>query len=339
MKKMRLVIAILMAAALVFAFTACSGTDSGKTDSDSSQTDVNSKPSSEKDAKGSDTGSHGILPEFDKTGTIEETLLTETYGVSITATGLTYTNSAVKLSLKLENKSDSKREAYAGTAGYGCNSVNGYMIHDGYMRCELDPGATEEEEVSFSYAELYCHGISKIADIGIGFDVEDDEYHHEYSEMIFIKTQNADGYDYSEDTYLKTMKGNVLQNAYGITVDAIAENTVYSEGGISLISQAIVTNKDGDSRLMLEFESKADQALNVRLSGLKLNGEEVSTSYLASDLIWQGKKDVLTVSLGDYFENNDALDASSLRTAEFNINLTNTDGTSVTQKTAVTIEF
>lgn len=339
MKAIRIMTAIMMAAVLIFTFTACSKDDSASGGSASSKNDVSLASSNASDSKSDNQGSYDILPEFDKSSTIEETHLTDTYDVSISATKLTYTNSSVKLSLKLENKSDSKREAYAGTAGYGCNSVNGYMIHDGYMRCELDPGATEEEDVAFSYDELFCHGIYKIADIGIGFDIEDENYHHEQSDMILIKTQNTDGYDYSEDTYLKTMKGDALQNAYGITVDALSEKTAYSEGGISLISQALVTNKDGDSMLMLEFASKADQALNVRLSGLKLNGEEVSTSYLASDLIWQGKRDVLSASLSNYFENNEALNAKNLKTAELNINLTNTDGTSVTQETAVTIEF
>ncbi len=339
MRKIRIVTAIMMAAVLIFTFTACADGGSSNGGSTSSNNDASSVSSNDSNVGVNNQGKNDILPEFDKTGTIEETHLTDTYDVSITAVGLSYTNSTVELTLKLENKSDSKREAYAGTAGYGCNSVNGYMIHDGYMWCELEPGAIEEEEISFSYAELYCHGISKIADIGIGFDVEDEEYHHEYSEMVFIKTQNAGGYDYSEDTYLKTMKGNALQNAYGITVNALSESAAYSEGGISMISQAIVTNKDGDSKLMLEFENKADQALNVRLSGLKLNGVEVSTSYLASDLIWQGKKAVLSLSLGDYFENNEALSSDNLKTAELNINLTNTDGTSLTQETAVMIEL
>ena len=156
---------------------------------------------------------------------------------------------------------------------------------------------------------------------------------------ILLQVEEKVRYDYSEDTYLKMMKGNALQSAYGISVNALSESAAYSEGGISLISQAVVTNKDGDSRMMLEYENKADQALNVRLSGLKLNGVEVSTSYLASDLIWQGKKDVLSVSLGEYFENDEALNAKNLKTAEFNIKLTNTDGTSVTQETAITIEF
>ena len=244
MKKVKEILAILLVLALTFTFAACSNSKPSSEGSDSDQADTNSKPSEEKKVQGiSDT-----LPEFDKSGTIQETHLADVYGVSITATGLSYTNSAVKLSLKLENNSDAKREAYAGTTGYGCNSVNGYMIHDGYMWCQLDPGAVEEEEISFSYAELYFHGINKIAEIGIGFDVSDDDFNHEHSDMIIVKTQIADSYNYNEDTYLKTMKGNSLQNAYGITVDALSENTAYSEGNVCLISQAIVTNKDGSVR-------------------------------------------------------------------------------------------
>lgn len=335
MKKVKEILAILLVLALTFTFAACSNSKPSPGGSDSDQADTSSKPSEEKKVQGiSDT-----LPEFDKSGTIQETHLADVYGVSITATGLSYTNSAVKLSLKLENNSDAKREAYAGTTGYGCNSVNGYMIHDGYMWCQLDPGAVEEEEISFSYAELYFHGINKIAEIGIGFDVSDDDFNHEHSDMIIVKTQIADSYNYNEDTYLKTMKGNSLQNAYGITVDALSENTAYSEGNVCLISQAIVTNKDGSSKLMLEFDNKAEQAFNVRLSNLKLNGEEVKDSYVASDLIWSEKKDVLSVSLDDYIKENESLSAKAINSVEVSISLTNTDGMSMTQESTVVIEF
>lgn len=284
-------------------------------------------------------GSNDILPEFDKTGKIEETQLTDTFDVIVTATDLTYNNYEVTLSLKLENKSDAKREAYAGTTGYGCNSVNGYMIHDGYLRCELEPGATEEDEISFSYAELAVHGISKIADIGIGFDISDDNYNHKHSEMAFVKTQFAGEYDYNEDTYLKTLKGNALQNAYGITLDSISENTVYSEGNVSLISQSLITNKNADTSLMLEFDNKADQALYVSLNGLTLNGTSVTDSYVASDLIWTGKKSVVSVSLKKYFEENESLTAKNLKTVGFNVKLSNLDSMPVTQGGEVTFEF
>ena len=346
MKKLKAVLAVVLVLALTFAFTACSNSGTSTDGSDSSQADTSSKSSAANTNTGDNNngdnnnkGSNNILPEFDKTGKIEETKLTDTFDVSITATELTYNNYEVTLSLKLENKSDAKREAYAGTAGYGCNSVNGYMIHDGYLSCELDPGATAEDEISFSYAELGVHGISKIADMGIGFDISDDDYNHEHSEMAYVKTQFADSYDYSEDTYLKTLKSNALQNAYGMTMDSLSEKTVYSEGNVSLISQALITNKDGDTSLMLEFDNRADQPLYVSLTGLSLNGTSVTDSYIASDLIWTGKKSVVSVSLKKYFKENEELNAKNLKTVEFNVKLSNLDSMPVTQGTEVTIEF
>ena len=263
----------------------------------------------------------------------------DVFDVSITATELTYTNSTVELSLKLENKSSAKRKAHAGTAGYGCNSVNGYMIHDGYLNCDLDPGASAEEKISFSYAELNVHGIHKIAEIGIGFDVSDENYKSEKSDMVFVKTQNADGYNYSEDTYLKTIKGNSLQNAYGLTINALSESSNYSEGNISILSQAIVTNKDGDSNLMIEFENKSDQGLYVGLSNLKLNGTVVNDSFVASDLIWSNKKSVVSISLEDYLDENESLKANNIKSAEFTVKAANLDNTPVTQGSTVTLNF
>ena len=334
MKKMKTFLAVVMVLALIFVFAACSNGAKPTDGSGTAQTDTNPKTSDE-----GNKGKADILPQFDKSGTIEETKLTDTFDVSITATELTYNNYEVNLKLKLENKSDAKREAHAGTAGYGCNSVNGYMIHDGYMSCDLEPGATAEEEISFSYDELSVHGISKIADIGIGFDISDDNYNHKYSDMAFVKTQHASGYDYNEDTYLKMLKGNALQNAYGISIDTLAENKGFAEGNVSSISQAIITNKDGDSNLMLEFENKADQALNVGISGLKLNGTTVNDSYVESDLICPDKKTVVSVSLKKYFEENKELNAKSIKSVEFTVKLANLDNMPVTQGSAVTIEF
>ncbi len=335
MKNLKAVLAVVLVLALTITFTACSNSGTSTDGSNSSQADTDSESSDTDNA----AESNDILPEFDKTGKIEETPLTDTFDVKITATELTYDNYEVTLSLKLENKSDAKREVYAGTSGYGCNSINGYMISEGYLSCDLDPGATAEESISFSYAELQIHGVNKIADIGIGFDISDDDYNHELSKMAFVKTQFADDYDYNEDTFLKTIKGNALQNAYGITLNSLSENTVYSEVNVNLISQAVITNKDGDANLMLEFENKADQAINVDLSGLKLNGTAVNDSYVAYDLIWMGKKNVVSVSLNKYFEENDSLDAKSLKTVEFNVKLSNLDDVPVTQGSAVTLDF
>jgi len=179
----------------------------------------------------------------------------------------------------------------------------------------------------------------KIADIGIGFDISDKNFKSEKSDMVFVMTQNADSYNYNEDTYLKTMKGNSLQNAYGITINALSESSNYSEGNVSILSQTIVTNKDGKSNLMIEFENKSDQGLYVGLSNLKLNGTVVNDSFVASDLIWSNKKSVVSISLKDYLDENESLKANNIKSAEFTVKAANLDNTPVTQGSTVTLNF
>lgn len=337
MKKFKSVLAVVMIAVLTFVFAACSNGGASSDGSGSSKADTASSDNS--DSKSNSKGSDDILPVFDKSGTIEETHMADVFDVSITATGLTYTNSSAELSLKLENKSDAKRKVLSGTTGYGCTSVNGYMVHGGYMSCELDPGASAEDKVSFSYTELYLLGINKIADIGIGFSVSDDDHNDTQSEMSFVKTQHTDSYNYNEDTFIKTMKGNSLQNAYGFTINAVSEGSSFSEGNVSILSQTIVTNKDGKSSLMIEFENKSNQGLYVGLSNLKLNGTAVKDSYVASDLVWSNKKAVISASLSDYFEENESLSAESVKNVAFDVKLTNLDGMMLTQGSTAALNF
>ena len=277
-KKIKSMIAVLLAAVTALSFCACSqSSKGGQETSESSVGDSGDTVSS----MGADTGN--TLPDFDKSIGITEHHLMDTFGVSITATELTYTNSSVKLGLRFENTSDSNREVYSGTAGYCVNSVNGYMIHGAYMRCEIASGETVEDEISIPYNELHAQGISKIADIEVGFDIENDDYHHEYTGPISVTTEAADNYDYSEDTYLKTIKGNMLQSTYGITIESLSEEQLYSQNGITLLSQALSADKEGKESLMLEFQSKADQGLYIKLSDLSINGISVNTSTIASD--------------------------------------------------------
>lgn len=334
MKRVKTGLALILALIIVLSFSACS-----KDNSTIPSTDTASMPDSPSNKDSNNKDSKELLPEFDKSYDIEETLLTDTYDVRITATQLSYSSSSVSISLRFENKSDENREVYAGTAGYGCNSINGYMIHDGYLRRELDPGATEEDNISFSYDELFAHGIREIADIGIGFDIEDSDYHHEYSGMKTIKTKKAESYDYTEDTYIKAMKGSSLQNAYGVSIDDFSEQVLYTDSGVKLISEAIATNKNGDRRLMLEFHNESDQDLYVKLTGLTINKQEVSTSFLASDLICSNKRDVVSVSLNKFFEENTSLNNQEVQSIGFSVELTNLGSLSISQKTSVLVEF
>ena len=69
---------------------------------------------------------------FNADATLAETVLVNEGGVKITATGLTYTTYSVELGLAIENNSGKDLSLISGSLGYSCNSVNGYMVDEGY---------------------------------------------------------------------------------------------------------------------------------------------------------------------------------------------------------------
>lgn len=109
-------------------------------------------------------------PSFDPTATMEETVLVDESNVKITATALKYTAYDVKLSLTIENNSDQDLSFYAGTLGYSCNSINGWMVDDGYLNADVPAGKKANESVEFDIDELVLLGITDIADLELGFD-------------------------------------------------------------------------------------------------------------------------------------------------------------------------
>lgn len=114
--------------------------------------------------------------QFDPSAVIEETILVDESDIKITATGLKYTAYDVKLSLAIENNSSQDLSFYSGTLAYSCNSVNGYMVDDGYLNADVAAGKKANETVSISVDELTLLGCSDIADIELGFRVTDDDY-------------------------------------------------------------------------------------------------------------------------------------------------------------------
>ena len=279
-----------------------------------------------------------LLPVFDKTLGIEETELIQIKGIKITATELSYTNYEAVLGIRIENTSKKPKEIYSETIGYSVNSVNGYMIEDGYMCCEIAAGETKEEEIGFSYTELFSHGISKIADIEVGFTVHENQKSYKTGPLS-IKTSAAGDYDYNTDSYLKAIKGKALKNAYGITVDSLKEKQLYSEGGISLISEAVMSNKDGEKILMLEFESKSDRIIYTELSDLTINGIVVEGGYTEGGRICEGKRYIMSLRIGRYMDEDEQLRDKKPESISFRIRLKNDDYDELTQKKTVSIKF
>lgn len=154
------------------------------------------------------------LGEFFETAEIEETVMIDENDVKITAKGLKYTSYSVELELDIENNSDKALSFISGSLGYSCNSVNGYMISDGYLNCDIAAGKKANDSISFSYDGLMLYGITYISDIGIGFYTSDDDYNYTYYTPRQIKTSAFERHDYSkncyQERYIASQKKNVI---------------------------------------------------------------------------------------------------------------------------------
>lgn len=179
-----------------------------------------------------------LTGEFNPSAAIEETVLVDESDVKITATGIKYTVYAVKLDLTIENNSSQNLSFYAGTLGYSCNSVNGYMVDDGYLNTSVGPGKKSNETVSFDANELTLLGLTDIADIELGFNITDDNF-KDYLKTgpRQLKTSLADSYDYTADTYRQAITDSDVAKQVGLTVAHHSEDVPFDQKDIRVVSQ------------------------------------------------------------------------------------------------------
>lgn len=229
---------------------------------------------------------------------IEETVMVDKRGVKITATELSYTSYSAELELTIENNSGKDLSFLCNTLRYSCNSVNGYMINDGYLNTDVPDGETVYEVISFSADELLALGITDIADIEIGFDVVDEDYDsYLRTGPIQVTTSMADICDYSADTYQTAMTSGWLTRAYNLTLNHFAKETLYDQNSVMAVSAALITDEDGGKYLFAEFENTSPDQIYVTTSDFFLNGLQIEGSRWSSDFINAGKRRVLILSL------------------------------------------
>ena len=190
---MRKIISLLLVLLLVFSLVACGNTnESNSTDTPTSTPTADSETSGNETPTDDESHIDFEPREFKKTATIEETVLVDESGVKITAKELTYSNYAAELILVIENNSDKDLSFIANSVGYSCNSINGYMIPEGYLNCDVAAGKKANDTIPIGYDTLMLYGIYEIADIEIGFDISDDDYNHTYTGPRTIQTTAVD---------------------------------------------------------------------------------------------------------------------------------------------------
>jgi hypothetical protein len=180
---MKKVISLFLAILLIFLFAACGSSET---------TDIDGT---------NDTNITG-LGDFNTSAVITTKVIYSNDDVEITANELTYDNSSAHLSITLLNKSSKSLSFLSGALGYSVNSINGFMVDDGYLDCDVEAGKSVTEKISFDFVNLKAYGITKIADIQVGFQIKDDDSNYTYTDPLSIETSIFDEYNYSINTYV-----------------------------------------------------------------------------------------------------------------------------------------
>ena len=274
-----------------------------------------------------------------KDQTIDETVLYEQNDVKITATGISYGNYSVDLEVVLENNSDKPLTFLAGTLGYSCNSVNGWMVEDGYMNEEIEPGGSVETAIGFNSSELLLHGITEIADIQVGFEVEDEDYNRFYTGPLTVETPLAASYDYDNDGYRKAINSKALQYTYDYTIGAFSETEAYNSGGIRILSEGYMTNTDGDRTLMLEVKNDNDFSVYLTTENIKVNDTTIYEDTWSYDSINPGCRALTDIRLDNILDEEEweEYGISEIESISLTVTVKNEDGVVIAEPKELTI--
>lgn len=318
---------------------ACGGNSkaSQKTESETSDSKLSESP----DSKPSDEPevSDEKLGEFNKNCTLDETVMVDEDGVKITATGLNYNDYSAELELTIENNSGKDLSFVCGSMAHSCNSVNGYMVNDGYMNCDVANGKKANEKISFSYEGLMLYGINEIADIEIDFSMADDDYNRVYSGPRQVKTSAFDAHDYSKNCYRDTITSQAAMNTYDYDIACFSQDVLYDVNGVKLLSSGIMINKDGENALLLELENTTNDTVYVSTSDIAINDLIVKSSTWSSNAINPGKQCIIILETSSVLdaEYRSIYGVKDIGTVSLSLSQQNSDGNDIADKTSIEV--
>lgn len=240
---------------------------------------------------------------FQDLATIEEKIIVDQEDVVITATDLIYTDYDVSLNISIENKSEKEIEVITNSGGYAANSVNGYMINDGYINSNVLPGKKSNESISFSKAELMILGITEIADIEIGFRISDTETYDSVNlEPVRVETSEYANDDYGNNCYQELISSGYWEVFYDIEIDEYEDEVIYEQANVKIISTAKVKNKDEEEMILFEVVNDSEELVYFASNSLSINDVLLYDGSISYDAINPGCHRIVDVSLSDYLD-------------------------------------
>lgn len=235
--------------------------------------------------------------------TIDETVLFDDGTVTITAKSLEFQYNSPVLNLEFVNNGEKSLNFISGSLGYNCNSVNDYMTESMYCNVSVGPGKTATEVVRLSEDELRLFGISHIKEIGIAFDIQDDDY-KEYvkTEPLIITTSDAGTPDASENTFLDGVNHGSFEHVTEYSLDFVKEEDPIGYDGIEVLAEGMVTNNEGKSSVFIEMKNNSDKQLYFSSSDIEVNGLMLSSGRWDTASVNPGKKLVYVIEISNVAE-------------------------------------
>lgn len=279
------------------------------------------------------------IPEFDTTSTIEQTVLWDADGISVTATDLSYSGNSCELYLTIANNSGKDLSFTSGTMGYSRNAVNGYMIDDGYLSADIANGVSSEEVMSFNTEQLIIYGITQVADISIGINAEDADGNTIQLYPMQVKTSAYDTYDYEADTFKDILNSGLLEAIYNCSIDYSSDEELYNQGNVRITSHALITNTDGQKSFLFEIENNTENCVFGTTSGISVNGMTIYSYNWSIDAINSGTRRIAFISLNDLADINymDIFGITDISGIGFTFGVTDTNNAEINSPADITV--
>lgn len=341
MRNMRKALPCILLAISVLMLNACA-TQTQDADQSKIQTSSESLSSANETAESDDE--NGFVQNTDRfrvDGSIEETTLVDSDEITVVAKDMEYRNDTAYLSIAITNKTKDPFTVLTDTISYSGNYINDYMVSDGYLNCDVAPGATEEEELGFSFGGLEMYGMKGIGEIGLGLRVTDEESKTLFQEIVSVKTSlNGDPSikigDFSDAV---SNAENQAEKGYAFTPASSIDQSI-EEAGITVVSGAIVTNEENEKSLVLEVENCTNEVVNVTENDISLDGVLASEGRWSTTTVAPGKRAVIDTDLTYISERgDDPIDISSIKEVGLKLGLADANGNTILDPTEVTITF
>ncbi len=260
----------------------------------------------QKEGKGSDVKEEETNGDVEsKVPTIKETVLWDNNNVKITAQELLYTQysdsvSYAEVKLLIENNNDTQVKVVAGSMGYCCNAINGYMVFDGHINEVVRAGETVTTYMQFYLEDLAIYGIQDIAEIQVGFDIQIDNEDRILTGPQMIKTSVAESFDKTINTYHEMISGDTLMQKTEYVLDSYVENKVSLIEGLDLVSGALMTDDDGEPYLFLEVQNNTEKELRCTGVDLTINDIRVYTIDMTNYFVAPSCRCIMQYDLDGY---------------------------------------